>query len=662
MKPARAKRRSAAPAPLPPAAPASPAAAPASPVAWPRPPERHAFGELDAHLMREGTHPRLHDKLGSHPVDGGTWFAAWAPNAAELSVIGDFNQWTPGRDVLRELPNTGGVWSGFVPGVAAGALYKYHVRSKVPGYEVAKADPFATRHESAPNTASIVWTAAHAWADAAWMASRAARSRPDAPMAIYEVHLGSWMRVPEDGNRSLTYREIAPRLIEHVTRLGFTHVELMPLTEHPFFGSWGYETTGYFAATARYGTPDELMGLIDAFHQARIGVILDWVPAHFPNDEHGLAYFDGTPLFEHPDRRLGFHPEWNTQVFDFGRQEVRSFLLSSALYWLEQFHVDGLRVDGVASMLYRDYSRKPGEWIPNAQGGNQYFEAVELLQRLNAAIAREQPGTVTVAEESTSWPHVTGTAHGGLGFAYKWDMGWMHDTLAYLAHDPVHRKYHHHQLTMRGLYAFSERFVLPLSHDEVVHGKGSLLGKVPGDRWQQLATLRLLYAYMYSLPGKKLLFMGSELGQEREWNHDASLDWHLLDDPGHRQLQLLVGELNRLYRDEPALHELDCDPAGFHWLDADDAERSVLVYERIARDGQRIIAALNFTPVPRFNYRIGVPGPGVWRELLNTDAVELGGSGQGNFGSAEAGPVRAHGRELSLNVTLPPLGAVLFRP
>jgi 1,4-alpha-glucan branching enzyme len=391
-------------------------------------------------------------------------------------------------------------------------------------------------------------------------------------------------------------------------------------------------------------------------------VLLDWVPAHFPSDEHGLAYFDGTPLFEHPDRRLGFHPEWNTKVFDFGRHEVRSFLLSSALYWLEQFHVDGLRVDGVASMLYRDYSRKPGEWIPNARGGNEYFEAVELLQRLNTAIAREQPSAITVAEESTAWPHVTGpTRDAGLGFSYKWDMGWMHDTLVYLAHDPVHRKYHHNQLTMRGLYAFSERFVLPLSHDEVVHGKGSLLARMPGDRWQQLATLRLLYTYMYSQPGKKLLFMGSEFGPIREWNHDASLDWHLLEDPRHRQLQLLVGELNRLYRGEPALHELDCEPGGFHWLDADDAEHSVLVYERIARSGQRIVVALNFTPVPRFNYRVGVTAPGIWRELLNTDAVELGGSGQGNFGGAEAVPVRAHGREMSLNLTLPPLGAVLFR-
>ncbi len=620
-----------------------------------------AFGELDAHLMREGRHPRLHDKLGAHPVAGGTRFTTWAPHAAEVSVIGDFNGWAPGATPLVELPNTGGVWSAAVPGVGHGALYKYHLRPQGGVGSIFKADPFARRSEREPQTASIVWNAQYTWNDAGWMGTRAAKSLPSAPMSIYEVHLGSWRRIPEDGNRSLTYREIAPLLVEHVTRLGFTHVELMPLTEHPFYGSWGYETTGYFAATTRYGTPEELMGLVDALHQAGIAVLLDWVPAHFPTDAHGLAHFDGSAVFEHPDRRLGFHPEWNTAVFDFGREEVRSFLLSSALFWLEQFHVDGLRVDGVASMLYRDYGRPPGDWVPNAQGGNQYFEAVELLQRLTEALAREQPGTVTIAEESTAWPNVTGGAEvHGLGFSYKWDMGWMHDTLAYFAHEPVHRKHHHNQLTMRGLYAFHERFVLPLSHDEVVYGKGSLLRKMPGDRWQQLANLRLLLAYMYSQPGKKLLFMGSEFAPEREWNHDASLDWHLLEDPAHARIQLLVGELNRIYRDHAPLHELDCDPAGFHWLDADDSERSVLVYERRARDRSAIIIALNFTPVVRANYRIGVPAMGLYRELLNTDAVELGGSGQGNLGGVQATPVRAHRRELSINVTLPPLGAVFL--
>ena len=624
----------------------------------------HQFGELDAHLMREGKHPRLHDKLGSHPTTHGARFGVWAPNAAAVSVIGDFNEWSPGASPLARISNAEdtGVWTGFVPNVARGALYKYHLRSKVRGYEVAKADPFAIRNEAPPGTASVVWTAEHEWSDSAWMTSRARVANPAAPMAIYEVHIGSWMRVPEEDNRSLTYREVAPKLVEYVTRLGFTHVELMPLTEHPFFGSWGYETTGYFAATARYGTPEDLMALVDALHQAGIGVILDWVPAHFPSDEHGLVYFDGTPLFEHPDRRLGFHPEWNTSIFDFGRQEVRSFLLSSALYWLERFHVDGLRVDGVASMLYRDYGRKAGEWTPNARGGNEYLEAVELVKRLNEAIARERPDTITIAEESTAWPHVTGAiADGGLGFSFKWDMGWMHDTLKYFARDPITRKHHHHELTMRGLYAFSERFVLPLSHDEVVHGKGSLLGKMPGDRWQKFANLRLLLAYMYSQPGKKLLFMGGEFAQWREWNHDASLDWHLLDDPSHRQIQLLVGNLNQLYRSQPALHELDCDPAGFHWLDANDADHSVLVYERLARDDSRIIVALNFTPVARSNYRVGVTAPGIYRELLNTDATHFGGSGQGNLGSVEATPVRAHGRDLSLNLTLPPLGAVWLR-
>ena len=621
--------------------------------------DAHAFGELDAHLLREGTHPRLYDKLGAHPISGGTRFAVWAPHADVVSVVGDFNGWTPGATPLDLIADTGGVWTADVADVGEGALYKFHLRRG--GAAMFKADPFARRSEREPQTASIVWAAEYAWTDADWIATRAARSRPDAPVAIYEVHLGSWRRIAEEGNRSLTYREIAPLLVDHVTRLGFTHVELMPITEHPFFGSWGYQTTGYFAATARYGTPEDLMALVDALHAANIAVILDWVPAHFPIDAHGLAHFDGEALFEHPDRRLGFHPQWNTAIFDFGRPEVRSFLLSSALFWLEQFHIDGLRVDGVASMLYRDYGRPEGDWIPNEHGGKAYYEAVELLQRLTTAIAREQPQAVTIAEESTAWPHVTGSEHGGLGFSYKWDMGWMHDTLAYLARDPIHRRHHHGELTMRGLYAFDERFVLPLSHDEVVHGKGSLLGKMPGDRWQKLASLRLLYAYMYSQPGKKLLFMGSELGSEREWNHDGSLDWHLLADPAHARLSHLIGALNRMYRARPELHELDCDPAGFRWLDADDSERSVLVYERLARDRSAITIALNFTPVLRPNYRIGVAAPGTYHELLNTDAVELGGSGQGNPVAVTAQPVRAHRRDLSIDVTLPPLAAVFLR-
>jgi 1,4-alpha-glucan branching enzyme len=508
-----------------------------------------------------------------------------------------------------------------------------------------------------------VWAHEYVWHDAAWMKLRGARSAPTAPISIYEVHLGSWMRVPEDNNRSLSYSELAPKLVEYIKRVGYTHVELMPLTEHPFFGSWGYETTGYFGATSRYGYPEELMALIDTLHRADIGVYLDWVPAHFPTDEHGLVYFDGTPLFEHPDKRLGFHPEWSTSIFDFGRQEVRSFLMSSALFWLERYHIDGLRVDGVASMLYRDYGREDGDWIANDQGGNEYWEAVELLQRLNEAIAREQPDTVTMAEESTAWPRVTHPqSERGLGFSYKWDMGWMHDTLKYLNRDPVHRRHHHNELTMRGLYAWNEKFILPLSHDEVVHGKGSLIAKMPGDRWQKFANLRLLFAYMFSQPGKKLLFMGNDIAQWREWNHDASLDWHLLEDAPHRQTQLLVGSLNQLYKSEPALHELDHEPAGFHWLEADDTERSVLVYERVAKQAEnRIICALNFTPEPRSNYRVGVSRPGTYRELLNTDAAEFGGSGQGNLGAVETTPVRAHHRESSINLTIPPLGAVFLK-
>jgi len=621
------------------------------------------FGELDAHLMREGTHPKLYETLGAHPDATGTQFAVWAPHASAVSVIGDWNQWKPGVAPLAPIGTTG-VWQGRVDGVGVGALYKLHLVSKAGDYQVGKADPFALRHEMAPGTASVIWALdQHPWKDAAWMASRAAASSRSAPISIYEVHLGSWMRVDAEGNRSLTYREIAPLLVEHVTRLGFTHVELMPLTEHPFFGSWGYETTGYFAATSRYGTPEDLMALVDALHQAKIGVLLDWVPAHFPNDEHGLIYFDGAPLYEHPDPRLGFHPEWNTAIFDFGRPEVRSFLLSSALFWLEHFHIDGLRVDGVASMLYRDYGRKPGEWLPNIHGGNQYIEAVELLQRLNEAIRREHPDTITVAEESTAWPRVTHpVAEKGLGFDFKWDMGWMHDTLKYLARDPIHRKHHHNELTMRGLYAHTEAFVLPLSHDEVVHGKSSLLGKMPGDEWQKRANLRLLFAYMYSQPGKKLLFMGSELAPWNEWNHDGALPWELLETAPHRQISLLVGELNRLYRTHRSLHELDCERAGFHWLDADDAERSVLVYERVARDSRdRTVIALNFTPVPRHNYRVGVAAAGVYDEILNTDADVFGGSGVGNLGAVETSPARSHRREHSVALTLPPLAAVFLR-
>jgi 1,4-alpha-glucan branching enzyme len=482
------------------------------------------------------------------------------------------------------------------------------------------------------------------------------------PVSIYEAHLGSWMRVPEEGHRMLTYREIAPKLADYAARLGFSHVELLPVTEHPFYGSWGYQPTGYFAPTSRHGTPQDLMFLVDTLHQRGLGVILDWVPGHFPDNEHGLVYFDGTHLYEHLDPQKGRHPEWGTRIFNYGRHEVRSFLLSSAAFWLDRYHADGLRVDGVASMLYLDYGRRHGEWAPNIYGGNENLEAVAFLRQLNEAVYRDFPGVETIAEESTAWPMVTRPTYvGGLGFGFKWDLGWMHDTLGYMARDPIHRKYHHNALTFRSMYAFSEDYVLPLSHDEVVHGKGSLLGKMHGDRWQKLASLRLLFATQWTAPGKKLLFMGGELGQWREWDHDRSLDWHLLDEPGHREIQLLVGELNRLYREHRSLHALDCDPRGFAWVDADDAEHSVIVYERRGEEGDPlIVVALNFTPVPRTGYRVGVPEGGVWEEILNTDALAFGGSGQGNLGAVEAAPVQWHGRPFSLSLTLPPLGGVLL--
>ncbi len=629
------------------------------------PPAPPVLGEVDLYLFAEGTHPRLYDTLGAHraTVDGkdGTWFAVWAPTAESVNVVGDFNGWN--GEATRLVPHgASGVWEGFAPGASPGACYKFRIASRLNGYRVDKADPFARRAEISPRTASVIDATEYAWKDEAWMRDRAARSGRGAPMSVYEVHLGSWMRVPEEGNRFMRYSELAPKLVEYVERLGFTHVELLPVMEHPFYGSWGYETTGYFAPTSRYGDPAELMALVDALHQAGIGVILDWVPGHFPTDEHGLVFFDGSHLYEHADPRQGFHPEWQTAIFNYDRGEVRSFLLSSAMYWVDRFHADGLRVDGVASMLYLDYGRRGGEWVPNIHGGHENLGAVQFLQQLNDAVHRERPGVVTIAEESTAWPRVTGrTEDGGLGFDFKWDLGWMHDTLRYLGRDPIHRKHHQGDLTMRGLYAFSEAYVLPLSHDEVVHGKGSLYGKMAGDDWQKRANLRLLFAYMFSQPGKKLLFMGDEFGQEREWNHDASLDWHLLADERHRQLQLLVGELNRLYKTEPCLHDLDCDPAGFRWIEPNDTERSVLAYERVARDGARLIVVLNFTPVPLQNYRVGAARGGSWDEILNTDGKELGGSGHGNLGSVEAAPVPAHGRAMSVSLVVPPLGAVFLR-
>jgi 1,4-alpha-glucan branching enzyme len=549
-----------------------------------------------------------------------------------------------------------------VAGLGRGARYKYRITSRYGGHRVDKADPYGVLHEVPPQTASRVWSLEHTWDDDAWMAQRAARDVHVAPMAIYEVHLGSWRRSPETPHLPLGYRELARPLAEYASELGFTHVELLPIMEHPFYGSWGYQITGYFAPTSRYGTPQDLMYLVDTLHQHGVGVILDWVPSHFPTDAHGLGFFDGTHLYEHGDPRQGFHPDWQSFIFNYGRNEVRSFLLSNALFWLERYHADGLRVDAVASMLYLDYSRRPGEWVANRHGGREDLDAIDFLRQLNERVYELRPGVHTTAEESTAWPGVSRPTYlGGLGFGFKWDMGWMHDTLDYLAHDPVHRKFHHTALTFRGLYAASENFVLPLSHDEVVHGKGSVIRKMAGDDWQRYANLRLLFGYMWTLSGKKLLFMGGELAQEREWNHDASLDWHLLDEPAHRGVQHWVRDLNAAYRSTPALHERDSDPEGFAWVDCSDAQQSTLVYLRRAHDpSELVVVACNFTPVPRHGFRIGVPVPGWWNELLNSDAEPYGGSGQGNFGGLASEPVAWHGQPHSLVITLPPLGLVVF--
>ncbi len=620
----------------------------------------------DLEGFNAGRDARAFEKLGAHPGvrDGveGAYFAVWAPDAQRVDVIGDADDWQGSAESRLSLLEPTGVWQGFVPGARRGARYKYRVHSRHDGYVCDKADPYGRLHEVAPGTASVIWSLDDfVWTDGAWMATRAARQALDAPVAIYEVHLGSWRRVPEEANRSLGYREIAEPLADHVEKHGFTHVELMPIAEHPFFGSWGYEVTGYFAPTHRYGKPEDFMYLVDYLHRRGIGVILDWVPAHFPADEHGLVYFDGTHLYEHADPRQGFHPEWKSQIFNYGRNEVKSFLVSSALFWLDAYHVDGLRVDGVASMLFRDYARKPGEWIPNEHGGRENLEAVELLRAMNESVYLAHPDVQTMAEESTTWPRVSKPVNmGGLGFGMKWDMGWMHDTLAYFARDPLDRSHHHDELTFRSMYAYSENFVLPLSHDEVVYGKGSLIGKMPGDEWQKFANLRLALSYMWSLPGKKLLFMGGELAQREEWDHDSSVSWHLAEEPLHAGVGRVVAALNRHYRGEPALHEGDADATGFFWIDGTNARDSVLVYGRKGHGEDVIIVALNFTPQPRPSYRIGVPWGGRWRELFNSDAREYGGSGHGNLGGVEATPVPWDGRRHSVVVSLPPLGAVFF--
>ncbi|MGL6097795.1 MAG: 1,4-alpha-glucan branching protein GlgB [Fimbriiglobus sp.] len=618
----------------------------------------------DLYLFNEGSHVRLYDKLGAHPATlggvPGFHFAVWAPNADYVAVTGDFNGWDTGKNPMHPVGSSG-VWAAFVPGVGVGVCYKYHVTNPS-GYKVDKADPLAFTAEIAPKTASVTWDLAYDWQDSAWMAERGAKFAHTAPVSIYEVHLGSWMRNPEDEYRSFSYRDVAPKLAGYCKKMGFTHVEFLPLTEHPYFGSWGYQATGYFSASSRYGTPQDLMYLIDVLHQHGIGVIIDWVPSHFATDQHALGYFDGTALYEHSDPQQGYHPDWGSYVFNYGRHEVRSFLLSSALFWLDKYHVDGIRVDAVASMLYLDYSRKAGDWRPNRFGGKENIEAIEFLRRFNAEVYHHFPEVQTIAEESTAWPMVSRPTYvGGLGFGYKWDMGWMHDTLKYMQQDPIHRKYHHNDLTFRMLYAFTENYVLPLSHDEVVHGKGSLIGKMSGDDWQKFANLRVMFAYMFAQPGKKLLFMGDEIGQRAEWRHDTSVEWEVVRYDSHKGVQRCVADLNALYKSEPALHELDCDPAGFEWVDASDVGASVYSFVRKGRGSDRVLCVFNYTPVPRPGYRVGVPGPGYWKEIFNSDAEHYWGSNVGNSGGVHAEFQGWHGHPYSVAVTIPPLGAVFLR-
>ena len=622
----------------------------------------------DLDRISQGAHSQSYESLGAHraALDGrvGVRFAVWAPNADRVSVIGDFNGWNPDRHPMRNRGDSG-VWEGFVEGAGDGDLYKYKVESSELGYYAEKADPYAFAAELAPRTASkVCHLDSYQWGDEDWMASRAAKHTPAAPLAVYEVHLGSWMRVPEEHDRWLTYGELAERLSDYIRTMGFTHVELMPVTEHPFGGSWGYQTTGYFAPTSRFGSPLDFMAFVDALHRRGIGVIVDWVPAHFPDDAHGLARFHGTHLYEHMDPKLGRHPDWDTLVFNFGRNEVANFLLSSALFWLDKYHVDGIRVDAVSSMLYRDYGREEGEWVPNQYGGKENIEAIELLRHVNAAVYAQFPDVMTIAEESTAWPLVSRpVSQGGLGFGFKWNMGWMHDMLEYMSHDSVYRKHHHDRLTFSMLYAFSENYVLPLSHDEVVHMKGSLLDKMPGDDWQKFANLRLLYGYMYAHPGKKLLFMGSEIGQRAEWNHDRSIDWHLLDEDSHRGVQRLVGDLNRLYRQRTALYLTESEDRGFSWIDCADHDASVVSFLRTGRDpSESLLVVCHFTPVPRREYRLGVPRLGAWKELLNTDSTYYGGSDIGNRGCVEAEEVPFHRQPYSIRLTLPPLATVVFEP
>jgi 1,4-alpha-glucan branching enzyme len=625
------------------------------------------FTDFDIYLFKEGNHLKLYEKFGAHPmtVDGvaGCYFAVWAPNARMVSVVGDFNHWNPKSHPMFARADNSGVWEGFLPGIEQGTLYKFNVDSSVNGYRANRGDPFAIHWEVSPRTSPIVWNLDHEWQDEPWMKKRKKVNELTSPISIYEIHLGSWRRKAEEGDRYLTYQEMAPELAEYIKKMGFTHVEFLPVMEHPFYGSWGYQTTGYFAPTSRYGTPQDFMYLIDYLHQNDIAVIIDWVPSHFPGDEHGLAYFDGTCIYEHADPRKGFHPDWKSFIFNYGRHEVQAFLISSALFWLEKYHIDGIRVDAVASMLYLDYSRKEGEWIPNKFGGRENLEAIDFLKKFNQEVYKAFPDVQTIAEESTAWPMVSRPTYvGGLGFGMKWNMGWMHDTLEYLSKDPVYRKYHHGELTFSMLYAFTENYVLPLSHDEVVHGKKSLVNKMPGDDWQRLANLRLLISYQFMHPGKKLLFMGMEIAQWTEWAHDIALDWKLTKWERHSGMQLLVSDLNRIYKSIPALHEFDFDPKGFEWMDCNDWENSILAFIRKGSDpDDLVLVACNFTPVPREKYKVGVPKDGFWQEILNSDAKEYGGSGIGNAGAVVTQPVPLHNKKQSLVLKLPPLGLVVFR-
>ncbi len=622
------------------------------------------LSDFDLHLFNEGSHFRLYDVLGAHPAVenniSGVRFAVWAPNAEKVSVVGDFNDWNANSHFLTPLKQSG-IWCGFIPQVKAGAIYKYHIRSHVKGYEIQKADPVSFGNEVPPQSGSIVQKLDYSWKDECWMSNRKKfNDIKKQPLSIYEIHLGSWRK--HDNFRSLSYRELAKPLTDYIHKMGFTHVEFLPVMEHPFYGSWGYQTTGYFAPTHRYGSPQDFMYLIDALHQNEIGVILDWVPSHFAVDDHGLSFFDGTHLYEHKDLKKGWHPDWGSFIFNYGRNEVLSFLISNALFWFDHYHIDGLRVDAVASMLYLDYSRKDNEWIPNESGGNENLEAINFLKKLNEEIYSRFPDVQTIAEESTAWPGVSKpTWLGGLGFGLKWDMGWMHDLLSYMGKDPIHRKYHHAQLTFRSLYAFSENYVLSLSHDEMVHGKGSLINKMSGDSWQKFANLRLLFGCMFAQPGKKLVFMGGEFGQWKEWDHDSSLDWELLNRESHSGLQKWVGDLNKVYRAHPALHCRDLDEEGFEWIDCENAEESVLAFMRKGeKESEQMVIVLNFTPTPRFNYEIGVPQSGRWKEVLNSDAKDYDGSGIGNMGGIKASPKPQHGNPFSLKLNLPPLSAIFL--